>query len=99
MNIVFSEIKILTMIYVTGDVPNCTVTIPAGEVSVEFEVPMSVEFEVPMSVDDISEGNSNFTLNIDSSSLPRGVIVGDPGQATVVMRHIDGKLTKTLVLI
>ena len=47
-----------------------------------------------MSVDDILEGNSNYTLNIDSSSLPRGVIVGDPGQATVVIRHIDGKLTK-----
>ena len=44
-----------------------------------------------MSVDDILEGNSNFTLNIDSSSLPRGVTVGDPGQATVVIKDRDGK--------
>ena len=44
-----------------------------------------------MSVDDISEDNSNYTLNVPSS-LPRGVTVGDPGQATVAIKDCDGKL-------
>ena len=43
-----------------------------------------VEFEVQI-INEILEGNRNFTLTINPSSLPSGVNVGDPGQATVVM--------------
>ena len=44
-----------------------------------------------MSVDDISENNNNYTLNVPSS-LPRGVTVGDLGQATVAIKDRDGKI-------
>jgi len=39
----------------------------------------------------ILEGNEDFTLTIDPS-LPSGVSVGDPGEATVTIVDDDGKL-------
>ena len=37
------------------------------------------------------EGDENFKLNINSSSLPSNVTRGDPGQATVTIVDDDGK--------
>jgi len=59
-----------------------TVTFPAGETSVTFDVPIT---------DDILEGNENFMLTIDQSSLPTGVNRGDPSEATVTIVDDDGK--------
>ena len=52
----------------------------------------SVPFSVSINHDMIVEGNENFTLTIDSSSLPTGITVGDPGQATVTIVDDDRKL-------
>ena len=43
-------------------------------------------FEVLINDDDIIEGNEDFMLTINSSSLPRNVTVGNPGEATVTIR-------------
>ena len=54
-----------------------SVTIPAGQTTTTFDVPINN--------DDILEGNENFTLTINEPSLPTGVTRGDPGQATVTI--------------
>ena len=60
-----------------------SVTFPAGVTSVPFNISIND--------DNISEENENFTLTIDSS-LPTGVMVGNPGQATVTIMDNDCKL-------
>ena len=61
-----------------------TVIFPAGITMVTFDIPITNDM--------ISEGNEDFTLTIDPSSLPpAGVSVGSPGQATVTIRGGDGK--------
>ena len=60
-----------------------SVTFPAGV--------MSVLFSVSINDDTILENNENFTLTI-ISSLPTGVMVGNPGQATVTIVDADCKL-------
>ena len=61
-----------------------TVTFPAGVTSVPFNVSI---------IDDmIFEGNEDFMLTIDPSSLiPTGVTVGSPDQATVTIVDDDRK--------
>ena len=61
-----------------------TVTFPAGTTMVPFSVSI---------IDDmIFEGNENFTLTIDPTSLPpTGVSVGSPDQATVTIVDDDRK--------
>ena len=59
-----------------------SVTFPAGV--------MSVPFSISINDDNIFEENENFTLTIDSS-LPTGVMVGNPGQATVTIIDNDCK--------
>ena len=60
-----------------------TVIIPAGQISVSFDVPI---------VDDkILDGNKNFNLTINASSLPSRVTVTNPHQATVTIVDNDGK--------
>ena len=59
---------------------------------------MRVPFEIPITDDSVYEGDEDFVLTIDSSSLPTGGSVGDPGQATVTILDDDRKLqlcTKT----
>jgi len=51
----------------------------------------SVTFDVPITDDNILEGNENFMLAIDQSSLPTGVTRGDPGEATVTIVDNDCK--------
>ena len=53
---------------------------------------ISVEFEVPI-INDILEGNRNFKLTINPSSLLAGITIGDPGQAIVVIMDNNGELS------
>ena len=64
----------------------------AGPYSVTFKVDATTALlSVPINDDDTFEGNENFTLTIDSSSLPSDVIVSNPGYATVTIIENDGK--------
>ena len=58
------------------------VTIPAGMTRVPFDVPITD--------DGIQEGNEDFMLTINPS-LPTGVTVGSPDQATVTIVDDEGK--------
>ena len=60
-----------------------TVTFPAGVTIVPFNIPIND--------DNIFEGNEDFMLTIDPSSLPTGGTVGNPGQATVTIVDNDRK--------
>ena len=60
-----------------------TVTIPAGETTATFNVPINDDM--------ILEGNENFMLTINPSSLPDGVTRGTPSEATVTIVDNDGK--------
>ena len=60
-----------------------TVTFPVGATSVPFDVPINN--------DDIFEGNEDFTLTINSSSLPTGGTVGSPGSTVVTIIDNDRK--------
>ena len=60
-----------------------TVTFPAGATSVPFNVSIND--------DTILEGDEDFMLTIDPSSLPpTGVTVGSPDQATVTIVDDEG---------
>ena len=73
-------------VYLTGggvdyDSGPFDITFPAGETLAIFNVSI---------IDDnIMEGNENFTLSINSSSLPNGVAIGDPGHTTVIIIDDD----------
>ena len=60
-----------------------TVTIPAGQTTATFNVSITDDM--------ILEGDENFMLTIDSSSLPTDVTRGNPGEAMVTI-YEDGKL-------
>ena len=51
----------------------------------------AVTFCVPIISDGILEGNENFNLFIDQTSLPNRVIRGIPGLVTVTIVDDDGK--------
>ena len=59
------------------------VTFLAGETAVTFDVPIIS--------DGILEGNENFNLFIDQTSLPYRVICGIPGLVTVTIVDDDGE--------
>ena len=58
-------------------------TIPAGQTRTTFDVPITDN--------DIVEGDEDFTLTIDPSSLRSNVTVGDPDQTTVTKVDDDSK--------
>ena len=60
-----------------------SVIFPAGVISVSFNISIND--------DNIFEEDGNFTLNV-SSSLPTGIMAGNPGQATVTIVDNDCKL-------
>ena len=60
-----------------------TVTIPAGQTTATFNVPITDDM--------ILEGSENFMLTIDETSLPDDVTRGTPGEATVNIVDDDGK--------
>ena len=55
---------------------------------------MSVPFSVSINDDNIFEDNENFNLTINSS-LPTGIMVGNPGQVTMSIVDNDCKLLAT----
>ena len=61
-----------------------TVTFAAGQTTATFNVPITDDM--------ILEGDEDFMLTIDSSSLPDGVTRGTPPEATVTIVDNDGKL-------
>ena len=50
-----------------------------------------VPFDVGITPDNTFEGNEHFTVTIDQSSLPDGVMRGNPGSATVTIVDNDRK--------
>ena len=60
-----------------------TVTFAAGSTTATFDVPIND--------DTIPESSEDFILTIDDISLPSGVTVGSPGEATVTIVDNDGK--------
>ena len=61
-----------------------TVTFPAGQ--------MMVVFSVIINDDNILEENENFMLTINATSVPSGVIRGNPGESTVTIVDNDCKI-------
>jgi len=51
----------------------------------------SVTFNIPINDDSILEDNENFMLTINQPSLPEGVTVDEPDEATVTIVDNDGK--------
>ena len=62
-----------------------TVTFLAGNTTATFDVPIND--------DNVFEGSEDFILTIDDTSLPSGLTVGDPGQATVNIADVVRKLS------
>ena len=60
-----------------------TVTFPAGQTRIQFNVSIND--------DNIFEIDENFMLAIDETSLPTGVIRGNPGEVTVIIVGDDCK--------
>ena len=60
-------------------------TIPAGQISVPFYVPIND--------DNVVEKNEEFLLTIDQSSSLNGVIIGSPNVTVVTILDNDGKCT------
>ena len=60
------------------------VIFPAGQTTITFNVPVND--------DNMSEGNENFMLSINSYSLPSDVTIGSPGQATMTIVDDDCKI-------
>lgn len=66
------------------------ITFPAGMTSISFDVSI---------IDDnILEGNENFTLSIDLSSLPYGFIITNSTQATITIVDNDCKYYSLLLI-
>ena len=65
----------------------------AGPYDIKFPVEVTrFPLNVTIVNDNILENNETFNVTINSSSLPSNVRVGDPGQATVIIRDDDGML-------
>ena len=60
-----------------------TVTFPAGQTTATFSISIND--------DDIVEGDENFMLTIDPSSLPPNVTRGTPAETTVTIVNDDRK--------
>ena len=58
-------------------------TIPAGQISVSFDVPIND--------DNVFEENEEFLLTIDQSSSLNGVIIGSPNITVVNISDNDGE--------
>ena len=57
--------------------------IPAGE--------RNNSFEISIIDDKILENDESFDLNINTNTLPDGIIVGSPDTATVIITNDDSK--------
>ena len=64
----------------------------SGPYSVTFKAGKTTTLlSVPINNDNVFEGNENFMLAIDSSSLPSDVTVSNPSQVVVTIVEDDGK--------
>ena len=64
----------------------------SGPYTVTFAAGVTmVAFDVPITDDMILEGNENFMLTIDETSLPDYITRGDPPEATVNIVDNDRK--------
>ena len=80
-------IEIIIMEYVGGGVDY-----NSGPYTVQFDVGVTqMLFNVTMKDDSSLEDNETFTLNINSSSLPSSITIGDHRQTTVTIRNDDGR--------
>ena len=51
----------------------------------------NTSFDIQIRDDEISEKNESFTLDIINSSLPTGITVSSPSQATVIIENDDSE--------
>ena len=63
-----------------------TVTFPAGQTNATFNIPINDDYNR------FEGGIEDFHINIISSLLPNGVVVGHPIIATVIIMDDDSKL-------
>ena len=63
-------------------------TIPAGQISVAFDVPIND--------DNVFEENEEFLLTINQSSSLNGVIISSPNVTVVIISDNDGKFMQVL---
>ena len=71
--------------YVSGPY---NVTFPAGVTSISFNV---LIYD-----DDLLEDNENFTLAINTDSLPDGITIDDPSTVIMIIRNDDSKCAKSM---
>ena len=70
-----------------------------GSYSVEFNAGMTRSpLDVSINDDDVLEGNENFILIINQSSLPESVTVDDRGEVIVTIVDDDRKLYNPLFI-
>ena len=63
----------------------------SGPYNITFSIGQThASFHITIHNDSILENNETFTLNINVSSLPSNVMVGDPGETTVTIVDDDG---------
>ena len=60
---------------------------------------MTQQFRVDINNDNIQEPDETFIVFIDQSSLPNGVIVGEPSEITVTIVDDDGECAYCHVLV
>ena len=66
----------------------------SGPYTIQFNVGVTrVSFNVTLKDDSSKEDNETFTLNINSSSLPNSINIGDHAQTTVTILNDDGKFS------
>ena len=59
-------------------------TIPAGQISIPFDVPIND--------DNVFEENEEFLLTVNQSTSLNGVIIGSPNVTVVIIQDNDGEL-------
>ena len=65
----------------------------SGPYSITFPVNVTrVEFNIEIINDNLYEGNEDFMLAFDQSSLPTGFFLGNITQSTVTIVQVDRKL-------
>ena len=62
------------------------ITFPAGLTRMSFNISI---FD-----DDVLEDNENFTLTINTESLPDGIIIDSPSRVVMIIRNDDSKCVK-----
>ena len=53
-----------------------------------------MSFNISIFDDDVLEDNENFTLTINTESLPDGIIIDNPSTVVMIIRNDDSKCTK-----